>query len=514
VTFAELIGPLEAQLRIIERRGSLGAHVEHITDDSRQVRSGSVFVSLKGERVDGHDFIVKAVEAGASALVLQKDCSSVEEALEQAGCRVPLPAMVQVKDSRKALGLLASQFHNDPSSRLRMIGVTGTNGKTTVTYLCKAMLEKAGRRVGLIGTVAYEIGAERVTASQTTPGAVEFQSLLARMEDSGLDTVVMEVSSHALALDRTIGCEFDVAIYTNLTQDHLDFHADLEDYFQAKLKLFSNMSSVAGNDRPRRAIVNIDDPRSDRVRNACSVPVWTYSIRNPSDVRAEHVRLSMDGTQFVAVTPAGRFDIDSRLVGEHNVYNILAAIAVGLNEGLSAAIVQKGIQSVLNIPGRFERVEAGQDFAVVVDYAHTEDALHRLLSAAQALKTGRIITVFGCGGDRDRSKRPKMGQAAARKSDVVFLTSDNPRTEDPLAILREVEVGVSEVVQQQGTTDLRYHVIPDRRLAIEAAVREAKRGDMVVIAGKGHEDYQIIGTERRHFDDREVARAAIETVTR
>jgi UDP-N-acetylmuramoyl-L-alanyl-D-glutamate--2,6-diaminopimelate ligase len=249
VTFAELIGPLEAKLDIIQRRGNLGVCVEQITDDSRQVRPGSVFVSLKGERVDGHDFIAKAVESGASALVLQNDCSTVQQILDQAGCRVPLPALVQVRDSRSALGMLASRFHNDPSSRLRMIGVTGTNGKTTVTYLCKAVLEAAGREVGLIGTVAYHIGAERVTASQTTPNAVEFQSLLARMEGAGLDTVVMEVSSHALALDRTVGCEFDVTIYTNLTQDHLDFHADLEDYFQAKLKLFRGMSSVAGKSR-------------------------------------------------------------------------------------------------------------------------------------------------------------------------------------------------------------------------------------------------------------------------
>ena len=483
MTFAELIGPLEAKLDIIERRGDLSVRVDRITDDSRQVTPGSVFVGLKGERVDGHDFIAKAVESGASALVFQNDCSTVKQLLEQAGCRGTSPALVQVRDSRSALGLLASRFHHDPSSRLRMIGVTGTNGKTTVTYLCKSVLEAAGRAVGLIGTVAYHIGAERVTASQTTPNAVEFQSLLARMEAARLDTVVMEVSSHALALDRTVGCEFAVTIYTNLTQDHLDFHADLEDYFQAKLKLFRGMSSVVGGSRPKRAIVNVDDPRGDQVCKACPVPVWTYSIRNPSDVRAEDVRLSLGGTRFSVVTPAGRFDIDSRLVGEHNVYNILAAIAVGLNEGLSPDVIQKGIHSVLNVPGRFERVDANQDFTVVVDYAHTEDALHRLLLAAQTLKRGRIITVFGCGGDRDRSKRPKMGRAAALNSDVVFLTSDNPRTEDPLAILREVEVGVREVVEQRKVPGLRYQVIPDRRVAIEAAVREAATGDMVVIAG-------------------------------
>ena len=503
MTLAELIDPLRAELGVVEQRGDLGVEVAQLTDDSRLVGPGSLFVAVKGGQVVGHYFIDKAVGAGASGLVVERDCSTV-----------PARPIVQVKDSRRALGLLASRFHGNPSSRLEMIGVTGTNGKTTVSYLCKAVLEAAGRSVGLIGTVAYHLGSEQLKASHTTPQAVEFQSLLARMVDAGLDCVVMEVSSHALALDRTVGCEFDVAVYTNLTQDHLDFHADLEDYFQAKLKLFAELSSEGTKSRPKRALINLDDPRAAHVREASRVPVWTYSIRSPSDIRAEQVRLSLEGTRFLAVTPTGRSEITSRLVGEHNVYNLLAAIGVGLNEGLSLETIRDGLQGVANIPGRFERVEAGQEFTVVVDYAHTEDALLRLLAAAHRLRTGRIITVFGCGGDRDRGKRPKMGRVAAQHSDVVYLTSDNPRTEDPLAILAEVEGGVREVLEGFRAPGFRYEVIRDRRLAIEAAVGEAKSGDMVLIAGKGHEDYQIIGTARHHFDDREVARTAIEAIRR
>ena len=493
MTFAELVAPL----RGAERQGDLDVAVTSLTDDSRAVKPGSVFVAVKGERVDGHAFVGKALAAGASALVLQKGSG---------GTGAPSVPVVRVDDSRRVLGLLAGRFYGDPASRLCMVGVTGTNGKTTVTYLCKGVLETAGRQVGLIGTVAYEIGAERLPASHTTPGAVELQALLARMAEAGMDAAVMEVSSHALAMDRTAGCEFDVAIFTNLTQDHLDFHRDLESYFQAKLRLFSELDPAGSKLRPKRAIVNLDDARGPRVCDASRVPVWTYAIHRPADIRAEDVRLALGGTRFTAATPRGRFPVESRLVGEHNVYNILAAIGVGLHEGLSPDMVRRGIASVVNVPGRFERVEAGQDFTVVVDYAHTDDALLRLLTAAQALKTGRIITVFGCGGDRDRGKRPKMGRVAARLSDVVLLTSDNPRSENPEAILREIEAGMRDVLADK---PVRYEVIADRRVAIEAAVREAKSGDMVLIAGKSHEDYQIVGATRLHFDDREVARAAL-----
>ena len=494
LTVTQLLAALNGQVAIVDRLGDLDGSITSVTDDSRSVSSGSLFVAVKGERVDGHKYVGQAIKAGAAAIVGQ---DSVERA------SVPF---VQVTDSRKALGLIGSRFYGDPSAQLAMIGVTGTNGKTTTTYLCKALLENIGRRVGLIGTVAYQIGAETIPASHTTPGAVELQQLLARMNEARLDSVVMEVSSHALAMDRTAGCEYDVAVFTNLTQDHLDYHRTMEEYFQAKLRLFTGLGQ--GKKTRQRAIVNMDDPRGVYVRAACRVPVWGYALNVSADLMAENVRLSMNGSTFTAATPAGTFTVESRLVGEHNVYNLLGAIGVALHGGATCDQVREAVARVNNVPGRFERVSAGQDFTVVVDYAHTEDALVRLLTAARTLKTERIITLFGCGGDRDRGKRPKMGRAAVEFSDVVILTSDNPRTEDPLAILREVEAGVREALQRRPS--VQYHMVADRREAIGTAVRLARPGDILLIAGKGHEDYQIVGTKKMHFDDREVAREAIQ----
>lgn len=494
ITLTQLLSALRGQVEILEQRGDVSRPVHAITDDSRAVTEGSLFVAVKGEQVDGHRFVEQAIKAGAVAVVAQASVASG-----------PLP-FVQVADSRKALGLLGSRFHGDPSARLKMVGVTGTNGKTTTTYLCKSLLEGIGRKVGLIGTVGYQIGQETLPASHTTPGALDLQSLLAKMVESGLTDAVMEVSSHALALDRTAGCEYDAAVFTNLTQDHLDFHHTMDEYFEAKLRLFTGLAE--GRKAGKRAIVNLDDPRGGAIRAACSVPVWGYAMKSQADLKAERVRLSLAGTVFTAATPAGSFTVESRLVGEHNVYNLLGAIGVALHSGATSDQVCEAAAQITNVPGRFERVSSGQDFTVVVDYAHTEDALLRLLAAAQTLKTGRIITVFGCGGDRDRGKRPKMGRAAVEYSDVVILTSDNPRTEDPMAILHEVEIGVREALERRN--HVQYHMVPDRREAIGAAIHEARRDDMVLIAGKGHEDYQIIGAKKIHFDDREVAREAIQ----
>lgn len=498
MTLDELISPIQGRLRVLERIGDQRVTIAGLTDDSRKVESGSLFVAVQGERVDGHEFLERVVAAGAAAVVVERHVV------------VGSIPSIRVQDSRAALGILGSRFYGDPSAALRMIGVTGTNGKTTTTYVVKTMLEAANRQVGLIGTVAYLVGKESIPASHTTPGALELQKLFARMVETRLDTVVMEVSSHALALDRTAGSEFDVAVFTNLTQDHLDFHIDMERYFQAKLKLFVELGQAGARKTRKRAIINADDPWGARMSQACTVPVWTYGLRQQADLRAEDVTLSATGTTFTLRSPVGSCAIHSRLVGEHNVYNLLAAIGVVLHEGLTLDQVRSAVEAVSNVPGRFELVEAGQDFTLVVDYAHTEDALVRLLTAAQALRTGRIITVFGCGGDRDRTKRPKMGRAAVQYSDVVVLTSDNPRTEDPAAILREVEVGVRDALAERA--HVRYRMIADRRAAIEAAIREAKAGDMVLIAGKGHEDYQIVGTTKHHFDDREVARDTIGTL--
>lgn len=494
MTLATMLQALDGRVKVLERQGDLGVSVNAITDDSRMASSQSLFVAVKGERVDGHRFISAAMKGGASALVAQEAVSGIS-----------LP-FVRVEDSRRALGLLGSRFYDDPSSRIRMIGITGTNGKTTTTYVCKGLLEGLGRQVGLIGTVAYQIGTSTMPAAHTTPGALELQRLLAEMVTSGCATAVMEVSSHALAQDRTSGCEYDVAVFSNLTQDHLDFHKTMEDYFQAKLRLFTGLAD--GHKKSKRAIINVDDSYGNRIVARSPVPVWTYALKRKADLRAENVQLSIRGTTFTATTPVGSFPIESHLVGEHNVYNLLAAIGVALHEGATPDQIRQAVGNVLNVPGRFERVLAGQLFTVVVDYAHTEDALVRLLTTAETLKTGRIITVFGCGGDRDRGKRPKMGAAAVSYSDVVILTSDNPRTEDPHAILEQVEVGVVESLRQR--PHVQYRKIADRRQAIEEAVREAHGQDMVLIAGKGHEDYQIVGTEKLHFDDREVARNAIQ----
>lgn len=494
MTLATLLQALEGQVKILDCHGNLNVSINSITDDSRSVSTDSLFVAVKGERVDGHEFIPAAVRGGMVALVSQQPVSGVS-----------LP-FVRVDDSRKALGLLGSRFYGHPSSQIRMIGVTGTNGKTTTTYICKTLLEALGRPVGLIGTVVYQIGERTIPATHTTPGSLELQQLLATMVAGRCTTAVMEVSSHALAQDRTSGCEYDVAVFSNLTQDHLDFHKTMEEYFQAKLRLFTGLQR--GQKANKRAIINIDDPYGSRIVERCPVPVWTYALKTKADLRAEAVRLSLQGTTFTAATPAGSFSIESHLVGEHNVYNLLAAIGVALHEGATPAQICEAVARIMNVPGRFERVIAGQPFTVAVDYAHTEDALVRLLMAAQAVKTGRIITVFGCGGDRDRGKRPKMGEAAVRYSDVVILTSDNPRTEDPFSILEQVEVGVIKALRQR--PHVQYRKVPDRREAIEEAVREAQSADMVLIAGKGHEDYQIIGTKKIHFDDREVARNAIE----
>ena len=494
ITLTQLLAALRGQVEVLEQRGTVSRPVHAITDDSRAVTDGSLFVAVKGERVDGHGFVEQAITAGALAVITQAPVASGSV------------SFVRVADSRKALGLLGSRFHGDPSARLKMIGVTGTNGKTTTTYLCKALLEGIGRRVGLIGTVGYQIGQETLPAPHTTPGALDLQALLAKMLEGGLTAAVMEVSSHALALDRISGCEYDTAVFTNLTQDHLDFHHTMDEYFEAKLRLFTGLAG--GKKAGKRAIVNLDDPRGATIRAACPVPVWGYALKNQADLKAERVRLSLAGTTFTAATPAGSFTVESRLVGEHNVYNLLGAIGVALHEGATTDQIREATAHITNVPGRFERVSSGQDFTVVVDYAHTEDALLRLLTAAQALKTDRIITVFGCGGDRDRGKRPKMGRAAVECSDVVILTSDNPRTEDPMAILQEVEIGVRDALARRN--HVQYRLVPDRREAIGAAIREARRGDMVLIAGKGHEDYQIIGTKKFHFDDREVAREAIQ----
>jgi UDP-N-acetylmuramoyl-L-alanyl-D-glutamate--2,6-diaminopimelate ligase len=490
------------RIDVVKTSGDLQSEVVSITEDSRAVGPGSVFVAIKGTQQDGHNFMNQAFAQGATAVVVEEGCFT--SAPGEASPAVS--ALIHVNNSRQALGLMASQLYGNPSRHLKLVGVTGTNGKTTVTHLAKSLLEAQSHQVGLLGTVGYVYGKERLEASHTTPAPVQLQEMLSEMVRAGTDVGVLEVSSHALALDRIAGCEFDIVVFTNLTQDHLDFHQTMERYFQSKLRLFTDYAVGGQKSGSKRALVNADDPWAPLILQQCPIPVWTFGIHTKADIQAEAVQLGMDGTQFVVNSPLGHMTITSQLVGEHNVSNMLAAIGIGLEMGMSADLIEQALESVSNVPGRFERIQEGQDFTVVVDYAHTDDALQRLLEAAQTIKQGRIITVFGCGGDRDRGKRSKMGQVAVRHSDLVIVTSDNPRTEDPQTILSDIEKGIEVLPPEERCV---CQTISDRAEAIQSAIEAASSRDLVLIAGKGHEDYQILGTQKVHFDDREEARKAI-----
>jgi UDP-N-acetylmuramoyl-L-alanyl-D-glutamate--2,6-diaminopimelate ligase len=478
--------------------------VRDIAHDSRKVKPGSLFVAVRGFHSDGHQFISQAIKKGASAIVAEK----------KVGPPVPadMPLLI-VDDSRRALALLANAFFGHPSRRLKLIGITGTNGKTTTTHLVKSIIEAAGHTAGLIGTIDYRVGDKVYPAPNTTPESLELQRLLSEMVGLGASHCVMEVSSHALALNRIEGCEFAVAGFTNLTQDHLDFHKNMDAYFQAKLRLFTGLTPEAW------AVVNSDDERGVEIVRKTRARVITTGYGELANVRPlGTIRHSMNGLMFDAASPAGTIPVESSLVGRYNIYNILTAIGIGAALGIGADMIASGIRKMKAVPGRMEQVDEGQPFGVVVDYAHTEDALVRLLESVREVTAGRVITVFGCGGDRDKTKRPRMGAAAIAGSDIVIITSDNPRTEDPLSIIRDIELGLADRGVKKSAKDTTkqvppgmkpYYVIPGRHEAVAVAIGLAKPGDVVVLAGKGHEDYQIIGEKKMHFDDREVAREEI-----
>ncbi len=482
----------------------LDREVLDIAHDSRKVRPGSLFVAVRGFHSDGHQFIPQAMQQGAAAIVAEE---SHNEAVTR---ETPL---IVVDDSRKALALLATVFYGHPSQKLTLVGITGTNGKTTTTYLIKSIIEAAGRKAGLIGTIDYRVGDKIYPAPNTTPESLDIQRFLAEMVGLGVDYCVMEVSSHALALGRTVGCEFAAAGFTNLTQDHLDFHESMGAYFRAKLLLFAGLSPDAS------AVINIDDARAPEIFGATRAKVLTTGFSERADIRPSgSIGHGIRGLSFLVATPSGTISVDSPLVGSHNIYNILSAIGIGTALGFAGGTIARGISAVQAVPGRMEKVDEGQSFGLVVDYAHTEDALIRLLEAVREITAGKVITVFGCGGDRDRTKRPRMGTAAVTGSDIVIVTSDNPRTEDPLAIIDEIEKGMGGAGVRMPARNLMspaapgktpYCVIPDRHEAVATAINMASRGDVVVLAGKGHEDYQIIGDRKIHFDDREVARQEI-----
>ncbi|HET9833847.1 MAG TPA: UDP-N-acetylmuramoyl-L-alanyl-D-glutamate--2,6-diaminopimelate ligase [Vicinamibacterales bacterium] len=453
--------------------------------DSRAVQRGNVFVALKGVHADGATFARQAVERGAAAVVAEQEIPSLG---------VPL---LHVADARLALADLAADFYGHPSERLRVVGITGTNGKTTTAHLVASVFDAAGMKCGVIGTVAHRIGGEVRDSSHTTPEAPDVQALLKEMVESGCAACAMEASSHALALRRVDAMTFSAGVFTNLTRDHLDFHENMEAYFQAKRRLFEMLPPGAP------ALINADDPKASALIAASTKPV-TYAINRPADITPGPLSFSMEGLDFDIRTPRGTLHARSTLVGRPNVYNILAAVGTGVALGLPFDAVERGIHALHAVPGRFEVVSDPKDgFTVVVDYAHTDDALRNLLETARPLVRGRLITLFGCGGDRDRTKRPLMGAVASRLSDVLVITSDNPRHENPERIIDEIQRGITSDTKRD---DAVLFAIPDRRSAIAKAIEVARPGDIVLIAGKGHEKYQIIGDERLPCDDVAIAR--------
>lgn len=480
--------------------GSPDVPVTGITYDSRQVRPGFVFVPWRGGLVhgDGHRFIPHAVAAGAAVIVAEQGAVNPASVREGA-------VLVEAVDTRLTLGLMASAFYGHPSRRLRLIGVTGTNGKTTTTHLVRHLLQQAGLPVGLIGTVYNVVGGRRRAGTLTTPQAPELQALLAEMVAAGDRYALMEVASHALHQQRTAGCRFDVGVFTNLSQDHLDYHGSMEAYRDAKARLFAGLArQEAGAGRPY-AVINADDPAGRHMAPGGELQTVWYGLSSPADIMARNIRITSAGTSFQVVTAVASAQVTMPLVGRFNVYNALAALAVALGEGMDLQEAAAALAGAAPIDGRFQQVDLGQPFTVIVDYAHTPDGLEKVLTTAREFTRGRLWVVFGAGGDRDRAKRPVMGAVAARLADMVILTSDNPRSEDPEQILSEIERGARAAL---GAGD-NLAVVPDRGEAIAAAIQGAGPGDVVVIAGKGHETYQIFRHETIHFDDREVAAAAI-----
>jgi UDP-N-acetylmuramoyl-L-alanyl-D-glutamate--2,6-diaminopimelate ligase len=492
-------------------QGDPDTEISGMAYDSRRVRPGDVFVALKGGALDGHDFIPAAIEKGAKALVVESDAFK--------GSQPPSVALIRVPNSRRALSELSVRYHDRPFRGMDLVGITGTNGKTTTSYLLESILLAAGRRPGVIGTINYRMPGHIWRAPVTTPESLDLMTTLRQMADGGVTDVVMEVSSHALDQGRTQGCPFRVAVFTNISRDHLDYHPNMDAYFEAKSRLFKDLEEKGAGD-PKAAIINTDDPRGRELVSMTKVPVTTYGLDRSCQVRADGLGSTWDGLTARITTPWGNTEIRSPLIGAFNIYNVLAASAAALSMGVDLQAVSSGIENLFCVPGRLEPVKTPHALSVVVDYAHTPDALQNALEAVKPLVRGRLITVFGCGGDRDRGKRSEMGRVAAENSDLAIVTSDNPRTEDPAAIVSQIEAGVRLTglkklsgpwkVQPDGRG---YYLEMDRARAIRMAVRTAREGDVVVIAGKGHEDYQIIGTEKRFFDDRQAVAAAIREET-
>ena len=486
----ELLAPLGLRLSREEAALVVGS----LEYDSRRVEEGSLFVAVRGLTTDGHLYVAEAAGRGAVAALVEEPTGASD-----------IPE-VTVPDTRSALGQVAHEFYGRPSEKLRTHAITGTNGKTTTSYLLDSILRETGLTTGVVGTLGYRVGDRVVEGNMTSPESLDLARLLAAMVDEGVGAVTMEVSSHALTLQRTAGARFDTVTFTNLSRDHLDFHGTLAEYAAAKKLLFGQLAGGGGK-QGATAVINTDDEYgrelASYVKSTGNLRLVTYG-RSGADVSVLEASSTPAGTRATFDTPAGSFSTDLRLISEFNVMNALAATAIAVSQGIPSEAIGGGLARVGNVEGRLETVDAGQDFTIVVDYAHTPDALEKTIAAVGKLVSGRLITVFGCGGDRDSGKRPIMGDIAMKGSDIVVVTSDNPRTEDPPAIIAEIVAGI-----ESGRGPDELAVIEDRREAIAHAIGVARAGDLVLIAGKGHEDYQITGTTRFHFDDREEARAAV-----
>lgn len=465
-------------------KGRLEQEIQGISYDSRKVKPGDLFICVPGLKTDGHDFAEQAISKGAKALLAEKEMPVNTET-----------ALLLTSDCRKALSVAASNFYGKPSHYVKVIGVTGTNGKTTTTHLIKAILEEQGATVGIMGTLYARMGAAEKTLSNTTPESLDIEEFLSLVHQENGDYMVMEVSSHALAMGRVDEIRFHAAVFTNLTQDHLDYHQTMDKYKEAKLILFNNLIQEEGY----FSVINADDPSAHDFIKASGSNYYTYGINSEADVKADNLDFSLKGSKFTVLHRGHSFDINMKLIGRFSVYNALAAIACALGEGVQPAVIKKALEKVEGVTGRFEQVDCGQDFTVIIDYAHTPDGLENILRTGQEILENRMITVFGCGGDRDKTKRPVMGKIAAQYSDFCIVTSDNPRSEDPEAIIDDIIPGLMEVENSH------YAKIVDRREAIHQAICLARKGDLVIIAGKGHETYQLVKDKVLDFDDKKVA---------
>ena len=484
---------LVQQLPALSVEGSLEREVAGIAYDSRRVTPGMVFVAIPGQRTDGHDFINTAIERGATAIICERNGAFPQRATK-----------IKVADVREALARAAISFYQHPSAKLKVIGITGTNGKTTVAFITKTILEAAGIKTGLIGTVQYEIGERVIPAQRTTPESLEVQQMMAQMLRADCEACVMEVSSHALEQKRVFGVEFDVGIFTNLTRDHLDYHGTMERYFAAKTKLFTALAQGA---KKAAAVINLDDAFGARLAGTARAELeLTYGLEKAARLRATQVQLKKDGSRFAVETPDRRFVCRLPLIGRHNIYNALAAVGAGIALKINVLTIQAALNALPPVPGRLQTISLGQPFGVYVDYAHTDDALKNVLTTLRELTKGRVLLAFGCGGNRDAGKRAKMGRVAAELADFTLITSDNPRKEEPAKIAAQIEEGY-----RSARAD-RYAVELDRRRAINRIIGEAEAGDTVLIAGKGHETYQEFEDTVVPFDDRLHAHEALEAL--